>query len=41
MYMLCISNGKAVGVFTVYLIIIFISFQNIMNTDKQKHNTFG
>ena len=37
----CISNVKAVGVFTIYLIIISVSFQNMMNTAKEKHKTFG
>ena len=33
----CISNVWAVGVFTIYLIIIYV--KNIMNTEKQKHKT--
>ena len=37
----CISNVYAVGVFTIYLIIIYVSFQNIMNTAKQKHIHLG
>ena len=31
----------AVGVFTIYLVIIYVSFQNILNTAKQKHKAFG
>ena len=35
--MSCTVFQKFVGVFTIYLVNIYFSFQNIVNTAKQKH----